>query len=678
MAEIDLSLWRTRIDQAVGYHARQHPRWYEAQKMAQGDWMSQYQALTDPDYTPVNYAKAYLSAVVASIYARNPYFFCKARHSRWIHFARSMELVLNYFKDELRLKTQVKRMITDALITGQGWMEVGYTATFGQLDLKPQDDSGLFARLLKKIQRPAEQGVLNEYVKEISPYAVRLSPWNVYRAPGYHAVAEMPYLVVGEDLAPEELQVHPLYQRLFANSSVVPSRRIETTVAPVSTPGMARFMGHAGSSGKLDAMYRMWHVWDRRANQRFLWLDGTQDTAGPFPWNLAIEGFPQVELRFTDLPETNKDANAYPIGDLTFLMPQLKELNRLRTQMVRHRKRSGGTIITQESAMTDEQAHRFQNSSDLELIRMKGNPKELHSFTPAALSDDVYKVGAQIMADIDLIGQLPFLLSSAISPNQTATRDTLMAQGGATTRVEKVDVIEEVLMEVGKRLAAVIWEYAPRSLIAEVLGEDELPEDLWPTPPEDAEARRDMIERELGYSLEAGSTQPLKDKTLKNEQKIKFINILGGIAPERIKITDKGLGSLADDFDMPELREWMILDDDLEQQAIQQENQLLAQNMPQVVGPYENHQLHEQGHAQLVMGPQSTDAAEQHLLAHRQARMAKQPGHPAQAGDGGATRGTAAKPEAQRQGIGGIEDILSVVGRSQTQPGEQRGGPPNV
>ena len=678
MAEIDLSIWRPRLEQAVALQVTQHRRWYEAHRMLLGDWAGQYQALTDPDYIPVNYAKAYVSAVVASIYARNPEFFCTARHPRWQHFARSMQLVLNYYKQELNLKGQMKRAITDALITGIAWIDVGYTATFGQLELQPQDDVGLFQKFLGQTKRPGTQGVLNEYVKEVAPYATRLSPWNVFLAPGYHSVHEMPFLAVAEDIAPEDLAAHPLYGKPFASASVYPSRKVEPITSPVSTPGMARQFGWgASSNGRLTHMHRLWHLWDKRADHRFIWLDGSQVTAGPFPWNLAIEGFPQVQLIFNDLPETNKAAHAYPIGDLTFLMPQLKEINKIRTQMSKHRKRSGGVTLAQETAMTDEQASKFQQADDLTLVRIKGNPStDIASFVPAALSSDVYRVGERVLLDLELVGQLPFLMSSTVPGKQTATRDTLVAQGGNTLRSEKVDVVEDVMQEVEKRLAAVLWEYAPRSLIQEILGEEELPEELWPSLPEDRQARREMIERELEFSLEAGSTQPLKDKTLKNEQKIRFLNIIGGIAPERIKITSEGLGQLADDLEMPDLRQWMILDDDEEQQAALQENQLLAQNVLQVVTPNENHQLHEQVHAQ-GMQQGTTPAFDQHLLQHRAFRMKKQPGRPAQAGDGG-TRGVAAKPEAQRQGMTGMTDLLSVLGRSQSERGEERGGTPNV
>lgn len=678
MAEIDLSLWRSRIEQAVALQTKQHARWREAQDMVEGRWGQQYGWLSDPDFTPVNYAKAYVAAVLASLYARNPYFFVKARTFKHNQFARSLELVLNYLREELNLKAVVKRCITQALITGIAWAEVGYTATFESLELETQDDPGLLQRLLSAFKRPSTQGVLNEYVKEVSAFTVGLSAWKVYLAPGYHSVNEMPYLIVAEDIAPEDLHAHPLYSRSFSLDGFRPTKLVETSAGPLSSPGIQRTFG-APQNGKQLLLARLYHVWDRRNAQRFIWLDGTTQVAGPYPWPYAFEGFSQVPLIFNELPETDRTANAYPLGDITFMIPQLKELCLLRTQMVKHRRRSGSLILAQETALTDEQATKMQRSDDVTLIKIKGNPStDIVNHTPANLAPDVYRVGDRILADLDLISQIPFLLPTlAPGSDRTATEVQARSAGAGTIRGEKVDVIEDFMRQLARRLAAVAWEFYPRAKIQQILGEDQLPDELWPQLPDDLDERRKVIEEELEFSIEAGSTQPLKDKTLKNEQKIRLLNILGGIAPERIKITSEGLGQLVQDFEMPELAEWMILDDEEETQVIEQENQLLAQGIPQVVGPNENHELHEKGHALAMQQGASTPAADQHLLAHRQQRERKGLAKRAQQGDGG-TRGAAAKPEAQRQGVTDLSDLLQVVGQATTQRGTEQGGNANL
>lgn len=680
MAEVDLVTWKSRLNEMLALHARQHRRWREAQELVEGRWLSQLSASLDPDWTPVNAPKAYVTAVVSALYARNPYFHVRARHARYLAFARSMELILNYLREELNLKANVKRCIADATMTGMGWMEVGYTATFGTLEPPAQSaGGGVFEQLLSKPKRPSEQGVLNEYVKEISAYSVRLSPWRVLLPPGYHSVSEMPYLAVAEDLAPEDLKAHPLYRRLFSDSAARRSFQAEKDRLPLSLPGMPWGFGHPAAGGHQTRFVRLWHLWDRRAMQRLLWLDGTEETAGPFAWTPSFEGFAQVPLIFNDLPESDRSANAYAIGDITFLAPQFKEQSLARTMQVKRRKRASGQIIAQENALTDEQANLLQRADDLTLIRMKGVPAtDLTTFRPADLPQDVWRVEERIRADIDFIGQLAYLLpTSSPGDQRTATESRFRAFGQGIIRSEKVDLVEEFMRQIARRKAAIAWEFYPRQKIQDILGEDTLPEELWPPLPDSPELRRQMIEQELEFTIEVGSTQPLQDKTLKNEQKLRLLNILGGLAPDRIKITGEGLGKLVEDFEMPELREWMLLDDDGERQAAMQEEQFLSHNIPQTVSPNQLHRIHLEVHA---AGSQQapTPARDQHLLAHNQLLQQRLPQKPTQHGDEGGTRGVAANPESMRQGITSLSDLLSVAGQPLAERGAERGGITNI
>ena len=228
------ALWLGRIQDAWRTQQRHHPRWREAQELADGTWLGRLMA-DDPDATAVNYAWAYVHTVRAAIYARNPYAFVEARHASFRPFAHSMEIVLNYLKQELSLKREIKRAVTDAQITGIGWVETGFTASFDTLNLTPgsADDAAL-RKLMEPGKRPEQQGVLNEYVKDISAYAIRRSPYQVLLAPGYPDVSSMPYLVVGEDFAPEDFSAHPRYKRLGWDIRPTQRRRPDTVM--VSTP----------------------------------------------------------------------------------------------------------------------------------------------------------------------------------------------------------------------------------------------------------------------------------------------------------------------------------------------------------------------------------------------------------------------------------------------------------
>ncbi|KKL59797.1 hypothetical protein LCGC14_2211710, partial [marine sediment metagenome] len=45
--------------------------------------------------------------MIAAIYARDPFIFVRARSGKWAAFAETMELVINYYWKELKLKKKI-------------------------------------------------------------------------------------------------------------------------------------------------------------------------------------------------------------------------------------------------------------------------------------------------------------------------------------------------------------------------------------------------------------------------------------------------------------------------------------------------------------------------------------------------------------------------------------------
>ena len=669
-----LKLWQARLEHAKRLQTQQHRRWMEAQWMLEGTWFER-QGIWDYDSTPVNYTIAYVRTIVAAIYNRNPYIFVRSENSRYQGFADTLETVVNYYWRILNMKAQIKRNIVDAVLCGVGWNDVGYHATFETID-PAQADGTLLSRLFRQSRTPEEQGVLNEYIKEFSIYATRVSPWQMLLAPGYHSVSQMPYLIQIEDLSPEDLKNHPLYRKGVDVDALRKTRAIkvgnqmlDTTTKPSPTT----------THGEL-VMHRLFHVFDRRNQQRLTLFEGSDESVGPFPWSSSFAGFLQVPLIFNEMPETKDQPNGYPMSDITPMIPQLKELYWLRTAMVRHRRRSGTLILTRKGAMTEEQRRNLQTGDDVAVIEVD-DPAGIINHSPPQLSPDIFRVNAEIKADLDLIGGLSqVLLAAAPTADRTATEVNLQAQGMSLRTGEKVDAIEEFSVEIARRMAALLWEFYQgpfgRQRIAEIIGESTLTEAMWPTLPDDPEERRQLIQGEVQVSIEAGSTTAPKDRMVERQQWLSAISTLGSLAPERINKAELVMRTLKR-FDEKDLDLVVIGHDQEEQQAAMQEEQLLAQNIPQVVGPNEAHDVHLQVHGQASMQQPPTDARDKHILAHQQALQAKMPARPNQQGDTKAPA-TSVNPEQQRKGVPSMPDMMSSIGQTLRTPGQERGGMPNL
>ena len=678
------SLWLGRIQHAWSIQQRHHPRWREAAEMVDGTWLAR-QMGQSPDATAVNIGWAYVRGLTAAIYARNPFTFVEAEHKQFQEFAKSMERALNYVKRELNLKREIKRCTIDAQITGVGWIETGFTASFGTFDPSRAQQVQL-ERLIKEGKRPEQQGILNEYIKEINAYAIRRSPYNVLMAPGYPDVSSMPYLIVGEDFAPEDFDRHPLMKRLGSESikatrtpsrdaGIVSTPQAPTAIIPMNLGGITGI----GRGGRRDnsTFIRTWNTWDRRDQERGVFFEGSQASLGAFNWSYCMDGFPQVPLIFNWLPEQERITNAYPIGDITPIIPQLKELSLLRTAMVRHRKRSGTLILVPEAIATAETLNALKTGEDVSIVVLKST-EGIVNHTPAAVSPDVYRIDPIIRADIDVVGGFGQILLA--SPPQkgerTATEVRAESQTTAFRLSEKVDVIEDFSVQVDRRLAAILWQFYPRERIRQILGEPVLTEKMWPSLPADLTEQYEIIQRELSFRIIAGTTQPIKDRTLRNESRLRFANIVSGFAPDLIKRSEL-IKQLAEDQEFSDAQSFIISEDQEEAQAIQEENRLLLQEgaQAQIVGPNEPHNMHISGHQQGIKesGGKSTPAMDQHMLAHDQQLRSKLPKKPTQSGDAGGTRGAASNPEALRKGSPSTGDLEGAMSRGLRELGTEQG-----
>jgi hypothetical protein len=676
----DSTAWFARLEEAKSLQSVQHPQWRESLALYMGDWFKM-QGASDPDATAVNYSTSYIKTLVDSTYARNPYIFVKPRHSRYVNFAYSLARMVNYYWRELNIKRQMKRAVFHTSLYGLSWLETGYTTQIGQFDLslsaEGQQEELLFNKLLGDNKQAQQQGVLNEYIKAISPYAIARSPYRVLMAPGYQYATDMPYLFIAEDISPEDISNHPTYSKAIDTERVKPTRIINTYASLISGPVNPR--RYSGSKDADIVMYRLWHVWDRRNMEHRVLVEDSDITIGPYPWSYSHEGFPLVPLMWNEPPESDKQAQPYPQGDLVPMLPLLRELNQLRTAMVRHRKRSGTVIIVPDT-MSEEEIKALKTGDDVAIVKVSGAfIEQIKPFSPPQLAPDVYRINERILADLDIVGGFSqTILGGQAAKDTLATEINTQNQSSAIRTSSKIDEVEAVSVDIARRLAANIWEFMPREKVRQLLGETELTDSMWPQLPDDPDERREFIQSEILVEMEAGATQPVKDRTIERKQWLDTINVLMAIAPNRIKESELIKRTL-EKFDEPNIDSILISDDEIHMPSIQAENQLLAQGIPQVVTPDEPHELHLAEHGKLAQQGMANPALDDHIAQHAAFYRQKGPqtGRGPQQGDS-APQGGAVAPDAKRAGVPGEQDLTGPVGRVLTEAGMEKGGIRNV
>jgi hypothetical protein len=417
----------------------------------------------------------------------------------------------------------------------------------------------------------------------------------------------------------------------------------------------------------------LYHIYNRFDKKIFtIARNYSKDTLFEMDWEYFIEGHLFYPLIFNEIPATDDSSNSYPLSDVTPMLPQLKDLAKINEAIMRHGKRAGTLLLAKEGLITESQAAMLQSSHDLDLILLKDlSEANLRGFTPPSLPQDWYNIRNLTLEDLMRISGYTQLLGMAKGVD-TATESENIRAGALIRQLRKIDIIEDFTVDIARGLAGLIWQYKNKQQIEEIIGEP-VSEDMFPTLPDDPMEARRIVQKELQFKIDAGSTRPPKDEFVERKMWQNEASIIKANFPTRIK-EDELLRQWLKKAGYKDLENLVISSDQEEVAAAQQENGLLAKEMIQVVSPNENHQIHLQVHSQLAQTPglQPTQALDEHILAHNKFFQMKMPMASPQKGDSRLPI-QSGNPEIVRQGAGTYSDMVGGV-RGSVGTGSEKGG----
>jgi len=675
-----ITMWLSRIQRAESLQSEHATSRRESIKLYTGTFFGNPFSNSE-ELTEVNFVYEFLKILVGSIYARNPKIFVRANSSKYWRFAETMEQVINYYWKELQIKRKMKQVILDGVLQPPGFMEVGYTIlterkTQGQMI---EENPGFWGKLLGKEKEEKveeEKGILDETIKDDDVFANFIPSPDILWPDGYHNIRECPYIIKRQKIPYSDLLANPFYKKskydLFNRRFSSETKQKPTIYRMRDNPQVA--VGVVPGQDLDLVTITLYHVWDRRSRKRFTLAQGyNTDTLYDGDWDYLTEGFTFYPLIFNDIPQTEEKANSYPLSDIVPMIPQLKELSYISSAMNRHRKRAGTLIFAKRQSINDTEATNIQQSGDVDLIFLDDvSENVLKGFTPPPIPRDFYELRSIVLEDLMRISGFNQLLYN-VRGIETATESENVRAGSLIRQSEKVDIVEDFTVDVARGLCGLIWQFIQdKSRIEQIIGEP-VSEDMWPTLPTDMKEARRIIQKELAYRIEAGSTRPPKDEAVERKQWLDLTGAIKANFPERVK-DDVYLEQLLKKFDFKDIEEIIIKYDQEEIAAAQAENKLLMQGIPQVVGPNENDLLHLQVHAQVQQTPgmQPTPQLDEHIVKHAESMKRKSPTANPQRGDSKTPTQTTT-PDLARGGVPEMADIIGSI-RSQPNVGGNEGG----
>ena len=450
-----IELWLSRIGHAlrVRNFADQKYGYSRSVLMYQNQYESAMPSfMRDVQLIPINEVYSFAKTFIPSVFSRNPHISLNPRGRESIGQAKMLELAVNAYWRDLRLKQEVKRTILDAILA-EGWMKVGYSAANALGSIEQDEDA-------PKVET-------NEFVKDQEIFAVRV-PWTaMVRDPqatnGLHDarwVAQklvLPYAAVMDStLYPNTSKLQPATSIDFRHHAG--NHGIGQNMGQEGLGALIHGQPTSAGSEHSEEFAIIWEIWDKDTNKVYAISEGSPEFLWrPKPWPYQMEGFPFVLLRFNENPD-----EPYAPNLIDPWVAQLFEKIKIRAMQLDHIKRFGRQLFVEKGSISDVDMEKFSKGITGTVIEVEKGTKQPPAPIPyPALQTDVYGVERRIDMDKDNISGQPNAVRSA--PQQTQSRtlgevDRLIAAFQAR-QSEPQTTVEDFSGEIAYKLIALIKQF---------------------------------------------------------------------------------------------------------------------------------------------------------------------------------------------------------------------------
>lgn len=451
-----------------------------------------------------------IRTIIPSVFTRSPKWFVTARKAESKINVPTVEKVIDYFWNELKMQKIAKLALLDNLVVGYSAVFCAYV--FVTKD-KTQKDHTSF-----KLTKDGDEVLVDRKVIEDRPHFERLDPiTDVLIDPV--ATTLNPYngryviRVIRKTLG----EVKRRYPRAKIEAdSTIKEEYIDkndfSTVKKFNNDPLPQEKDDDKKMGKTSdseivTLYEYW-----TSERRVLFTKGAKkpivDEENPY--------FNEIPIIFSENYE--RMSSAYPIGEVEMAQPMTEELDLTRSQIINHRKRFNRKYGIDKEKVDDEGMQAFQNPEDGTIVATEGDPSAaIKPISDAPISQDVYANERSVKADFQFI-MANFDYSRG--GRQTATEVREISDSTFSRRKEKMQVVEDLSTDMIEKLVKLLqygWE--KKDVIAYVGDDDGTTEWVDISP--------DKLKGDFIFKFQQGSTEPLNEE-LMMKRALDTYNLLAG------------------------------------------------------------------------------------------------------------------------------------------------------
>lgn len=408
---------------------------------------------------PLNLVFSYVKTEISRLYFRDPWITVNAKRKEDLTAAQIAEQIVNYIWGELKLKAQMKLALLETLLVGHSWIKLGYAAEFGTVESQPKEEA-------RKPGRPKKYKEVdtNEYIKSESVFAYHVPYKDIVFDPSAtypctHNARWMAHKVVKPYRA---ICDSGIYEH---TDELKPSVAIEDPNVPYDTPDSIK-----EGFGKDVRSVVLWEIYDLD-NQKITTVSpGCPKKLRDIPIPEYLDnGFPFVQFAFNPVP-----GDVYPMSDIAPSEGQIIELIKLVSIEINHLKRWNRQMIVDADTFTEQEMAKFKDANDGAIIMAQTTGAKDKVFIPpyAPVQSDIYGVFNQVYQMYQMISGQTSQDQGGQGKTQTRTLGELRMslQGSKSRSEEKVDVLEECIAEVARKLLRIVQKKYDLPKMARIVG----------------------------------------------------------------------------------------------------------------------------------------------------------------------------------------------------------------
>lgn len=477
-------LWRRMIDLYKGRH---------------------YDSLSPHDRMVVNQAFATKNVIAPSVAVNNPKFAVHARKPEDAGGAVIAEEALNYLWRAHKYKKQFRLAVDDFLITGHGWMKVGYKFR-KEIELKSaalENEKGSDTETEDGVDDHEDvEGNVETEMKIVDdrPFVERISVFDIYVDPDARNTDEIRWIAQRVKRPVADVRVDSRYNAAHARK--VQAAEADAHDGSKEENGIVRPL-NGNSKGFVD-VYEYYDLRERTVCTFVAsYTEGFMIDPKPMPYGF---GHPFVMLRNYEVPD-----EFYPMGELESIEILQHELNTTRTEMMLHRRKNARKFLYDESMLNGEGAmDAVRSDEDMTFVAVNttGGGRLVDAVAPfpgSPIQADSYNMSEIIEGDIaDITGVNDYMRGGPTANIRRTATEAAMIQDSQNARAsDKLAGIEEVLAILGERLIQLLQQYMTEDQVIRMVGSESAP--AW------VGFKQDWIKGDFDFDVEGGSTQPINE-----------------------------------------------------------------------------------------------------------------------------------------------------------------------